>query len=163
MATLEACIPALRRYAATLLHDRQEADYLVRDCLVRALDQLHTRRDDDVRVWLFAIMYNLFMSRTRFWRRRREPIETVKEVHLGTNAGQNDHAETDDVLHALKSLPVEQRSVLFLVSVEDLPYATVAQILRIPLQTTMSRLALGRDRLRQIMTGEAPGARQRLK
>ena len=37
MATLEPTIPALRRYAATLLRNRQEADNLVYDCLVRAL------------------------------------------------------------------------------------------------------------------------------
>ena len=43
---MEACIPALRRYAATLLRDRQEVDDLVHDCLVRALDQLHSRRAD---------------------------------------------------------------------------------------------------------------------
>ena len=47
---IENCIPALRRYAAALLHNRQDADDLVQDCLVRALDKLHTRRDDaDVR------------------------------------------------------------------------------------------------------------------
>ncbi len=50
LTRIEAFIPALRRYAATLLHNRQDADDLVQDCLVRALDKLHTRRDDaDVR------------------------------------------------------------------------------------------------------------------
>ncbi|MGA9867820.1 MAG: sigma factor [Acetobacteraceae bacterium] len=43
---MEASIPALRRYASTLLRDRQEIDDLVHDCLLRALDQMHTRRED---------------------------------------------------------------------------------------------------------------------
>jgi len=46
MGSMEACVPALRRYARSLLRDRQEVDDLVHDCLVRALDQLHMRRDD---------------------------------------------------------------------------------------------------------------------
>jgi DNA-directed RNA polymerase specialized sigma24 family protein len=61
---MEACIPALRRYAGSLLRDRQEVDDLVHDCLVRALDRLHTRRSDtEMRPWLFAIMHNLYVSR----------------------------------------------------------------------------------------------------
>jgi RNA polymerase sigma-70 factor (ECF subfamily) len=66
LASMEACIPALRRYAWALLRGRQDADDLVQDCLVRALDRLHTRREDvEPRLWLFAIMHNLFVSQLR--------------------------------------------------------------------------------------------------
>src|SRR4051812_50118906 len=66
LTRIEGCIPALRRYAAALLRNREDADDLVHDCLVRALDKLHTRRDEaDVRAWLFAIMHNLFISQLR--------------------------------------------------------------------------------------------------
>jgi Sigma-70 region 2 len=63
LARIEACIPALRRYASALLRDQQEADDLVHSCLSRALDELHTPRGDgDIRVWLFAIMHHLLVS-----------------------------------------------------------------------------------------------------
>jgi RNA polymerase sigma-70 factor (ECF subfamily) len=66
LARIEACIPALRRHAFALLCDQQAADRLVHNCLSRALDALHTPRDDgDIRVWLFAIMHNLFVSQGR--------------------------------------------------------------------------------------------------
>jgi RNA polymerase sigma-70 factor (ECF subfamily) len=69
LTKIEDCIPALRRYALAVLPDRQDADDLVHDCLVRGLDKLHTRRDDgDIRAWLFAIMHNLYVTR---WRRAR--------------------------------------------------------------------------------------------
>ena len=71
LTRIEDCIPALRRYAAALVRNREDADDLVHDCLVRALDKLHTRRDDaDVRAWLFAIMHNLFVRQRHHTRRR---------------------------------------------------------------------------------------------
>ena len=81
LTRIEACIPALRRYAAALLRNRDDADDLVHDCLVRALDKLHTRRDDaDVRAWLFAIMHNLFISQLR--RAKARPAgESLDETH----------------------------------------------------------------------------------
>jgi RNA polymerase sigma factor (sigma-70 family) len=126
------------------------------DCLVRALDQLPTRRDnDDVRTWLFATMRNLFMNSTRRRRNRRQPV-SVK--CLGTNVGRDDYKKSDDALHALHSLPEEQRSVLFLVSVESLTYGAVAQVLETSIDTVMSHLACGRERLRQILDSRTPAA-----
>src|SRR6185437_9266907 len=66
LAQIEACVPALRRYAWSLLRSPDDADDLVHDCLVRALDKLGTRREDaDIRAWLFTIMHNLFVSQYR--------------------------------------------------------------------------------------------------
>jgi RNA polymerase sigma-70 factor, ECF subfamily len=155
VATLEACIPALRRYAATLLRDQHEADTLVHDCLTLALHKLHTRRNnDDTRAWTFAILHNLFMSRTRRCRAQRRSMKAVGEACIGAGAGKDDIAESGVVKRAFNSLPEEQRSALFLVSVEELPYAVAAKALGIPLTTMMSRLALGREQLRQFMNIE---------
>ena len=69
LAGLEAAIPALRRYSLALLRDQSEADDLVQDTLVRAIDRIGRRsRQGDTRAWLFTIMHNLFVSR---WRRLR--------------------------------------------------------------------------------------------
>jgi RNA polymerase sigma factor (sigma-70 family) len=54
------------------------------------------------------------------------------------------------MIRALNRLPVEQRTVVLLVSVEDLSYAEAASVLGIPIGTVMSRLARGRERLRQL-------------
>jgi len=151
---MEASIPALRRYASTLLRDRQEVDDLVHDCLLRALDQMHTRREDaDMRAWLFAIMHNLFVSRLRKKKVRGHavPIEEVADAALGVRATQEDHVQARDVMLILDRLPEEQRSVLLLVTVEDLSYAQVAQVLGIPIGTVMSRLARARERLREML------------
>lgn len=158
---MEACIPALRRYASTLLRDRQEIDDLVHDCLLRALDQMHTRRADaDMRAWLFTIMHNLFISRLRRQKVRGPvmPIEEAGDSVLGVRATQEDHVQARDVMLILGRLPEDQRSVLLLVTVEDMSYAQVAQVLGIPIGTVMSRLARARERLREMMGDHARSA-----
>ena len=157
LSHIEACIPALRRYATALLRNREDADDLVHDCLVRALDKLHTRRDDaDVRAWLFAIMHNLFISQLRRQKSRPagEPMDESHEAAVTLRPDQETNLHFRDLVEALNRLPVEQRSVLLLVSVEDLSYAEAASVLGIPIGTVMSRLARGRERLRQMTEGE---------
>jgi RNA polymerase sigma-70 factor (ECF subfamily) len=166
IADMEACIPALRRYAATLLRDRQEVDDLVHDCLVRALDRLHTRRDDgELRAWLFTIMHNLFISRMRRVKLRgtAEPLDTADEAVLGQRPGQDDHMRHRDLMRGLDELPEDQRSVLLLVAVEDLSYAEAARVMGVPVGTVMSRLSRAREKLRRSMGEEAPTALRRVK
>jgi RNA polymerase sigma-70 factor (ECF subfamily) len=166
LTRIEACIPALRRYATALLRNRDEADDLVHDCLVRALDKLHTRRDEaDVRAWLFTIMHNLFISQMR--RRHARPApESLDESHdsaASMRPAQEDGLHWRDLQRGLDRLPEEQRSVVLLVSVEDLSYAEAAQVLGVPIGTIMSRLARGRERLRQYTDQEPRSPLRRVK
>lgn len=157
LANIEACMPALRRYAFFLLRGQQDADDLVHDTLVRALDKLHTQRfGTDIRPWLFSILHNLFISHRRKEKLRPQagyPDEIAAE--LAVEGGQEDSLRWRDLIRALNLLPVEQRSILLLVAVENLSYAEVASILAIPIGTVMSRLARGRERLRELTFGDA--------
>ncbi|MGH7154228.1 MAG: sigma-70 family RNA polymerase sigma factor [Acetobacteraceae bacterium] len=166
MASMEACIPALRRYAGALLRDRQEVDDLVHDCLVRALERLHTRQDDgNLRAWLFTILHNLFVSQARRGQRRggMRSLDEVAEETFSQRASQETHVETNELLRAVDALPQDQRSVLLLVVVEDLTYAEVAVVLGIPIGTVMSRLARARDRLARTSGRDAAPALRRVK
>jgi RNA polymerase sigma-70 factor (ECF subfamily) len=166
MARIEASIPALRRYATALLRNREEADDLVHDCLVRALDKLHTRREEaDVRAWLFTIMHHHFISQMRRRRSRPtpEPLDDHHENAVGLRPVQEDALHWRDLQRGLQLLPEEQRSVILLVSVEDMSYAEAAQVLDVPVGTIMSRLARGRERLRQHTGQEARPPLRRVK
>jgi RNA polymerase sigma factor (sigma-70 family) len=155
---IEACIPALRRYAAALLHTRESADDLVHDCLVRALDKLDTRRGDaDVRAWLFSIMHNLFISQLRRTKARaaRDALDELHVANASMYPDQENGLRRRDLVRSLNRLPVEQRTVVLLVSVGDLSYAEAASVLGIPIGTVMSRLSRGRAQLREMVNGEA--------
>jgi RNA polymerase sigma-70 factor (ECF subfamily) len=148
---IEACIPALRRYASALLRNRQEVDDLVHDCVARALDRLHMHRDEEMRPWLFAILHNLYVGRVRQkWRRGdTEALDAVPEAMLSAAAGQEDHIRIQEVMRAVERLPEELRSVLLLATVEDLSYAEISRVLDIPIGTVMSRLSRARERVRR--------------
>jgi RNA polymerase sigma-70 factor (ECF subfamily) len=152
---LEPMIPALRRYARVLLRDRSAADDLVQDGLERALSHWHQRRADrDARSWVFAILHNLAVNRMRQAARRSPHVPLEEAAEPSQPPVQDGVLQHRDLLRALDNLPDEQRSVLLLVSVEDLSYAEAATVLGVPVGTVMSRLARGRERLRQAMEGE---------
>ena len=163
---IEDCIPALRRYALALLRDRDRADDPVHDCLVLAIGKQHTRRDDaDMRAWLFTILHNVFISQRRRQNIRPDAV-LLDETHsqsASLRASQEDRLLWRDMLRGLQLLPEEQRSVVLLVSVEDLSYAETAAVLGVPVGTVMSRLARGREKLRQLTGADARPALRRVK
>jgi len=66
-------------------------------------------------------------------------------------AGRQDH-----LLRGLDHLPERQRSVVLLISVENLTYTETATVLGISSRTVMEQLANGRERLRQTNAGLSP-------
>jgi RNA polymerase sigma-70 factor (ECF subfamily) len=159
MTTLvEPLIPALRRYARSLLRDRAGADDLVQDCLEHAVRSWHRRRPEgDARSWVFAILHNLAINRLRQRARRGAhlALDQASDEALASAPAQEMGLHHHDLMRALDSLPEDQRSTLLLVSVEGLSYAEVAQVLDVPVGTVMSRLSRARHKLMQIMeTGE---------
>lgn len=164
MITLvEPLIPALRRYARSLLHDRSAADDLVQDCLEHAVRGWHQRRPDgDARSWMFSILHNLAINRLKQSARRGAhlALEETSEEALARAPTQEMGLCHSDLLRALDALPEDQRSVLLLVSVEGLSYAETAKILNVPLGTVMSRLSRARRNLLRIMeTGDRSAER----
>ena len=151
---IEPVIPALRRYARTFVRGAGDADDLVQDTLERAISRWHQRRSDgETRTWLFTILHNLAVNHLRRAARRgREvPLDDAGESDVAVPSTQEDALRRDDILGAVGQLPDDQRSVLLLVSIEDVTYAEAARILDIPIGTVMSRLARARARLLKLL------------
>ena len=118
-----------------------------------------------MRAWLFTILHNVFVSQRRRQHIRPDSV-VLDDTHsqgASQRANQEDRLLWRDMLRALDSLPEEQRSVVLLVSVEDLSYAETAAVLSVPVGTVMSRLARGRDRLRQLTGADARPSLRRVK
>ena len=153
-------IPRLRRYARALVGDRATADDLVQDTLERAWAKLHLyRRGTDLRAWLFTVMHNVHVNRVRAARSTDTLDEEMPE--LAQRAAQGDALLVRDLDRAIACLPDEQRSVLLLVTLEEMSYEDVARALAIPIGTVMSRLSRAREKLRAMMLGQS-GAKLKL-
>ena len=156
-AAIVACIPRLRRYARGLVSDPALADDLVQDTLERAWSRFSLwHRRGDLRAWLFGIMHNHFIDGVRAKSRRPEDSAGDDLPEIALRADQCDGIELRDLDRALQRLPAEQREVMLLVAVEGMGYAEAAAVLRLPMGTVMSRLARGREKLRQQLQGAAP-------
>ncbi|MGQ4273255.1 sigma-70 family RNA polymerase sigma factor [Terrihabitans sp. B22-R8] len=145
-------LPALRRYAWTLTRDRAEAEDLVHDALVRAYEGRSTFKDGgDLRSWLFSVLHNTFVSRTRSRKAYDARIDRAAElVDTCAEPEQESRLRLTQIRAAFMSLPEEQRAVLHLVAIEGLPYQEAARTLGIPVGTLMSRLGRARLALRAL-------------
>ena len=154
--SVEAMIPALRRYARALARDADIADDLVQDTLVRALRSEKLFLGGDVRSWLYTILTNLNKNRRRSLARRPQfmPLLDNNPDASGTEA------EGRDIARALSTLVEEQRAVLLLVMLEGMSYREVADIQAVPIGTVMSRLARARAHVKAVLEGERTALRR---
>ncbi|PZU69264.1 MAG: RNA polymerase subunit sigma-70 [Sphingobium sp.] len=139
---LLAILPRLRRFAASLSHDRADGDDLCQAALekgLRARDQWQpgTRLDS----WMYRIMRNLW-------------IEAGADVGYAGDKAVEQAMTLSDVDRAMQALPPEQREAIALVLVEGLSYKEAAAILNVPMGTLTSRLVRGRGALIELL-GEA--------
>ncbi|MDP7142845.1 MAG: RNA polymerase sigma factor [Alphaproteobacteria bacterium] len=147
-------IPALRRYAQTLLRGRGDKDDLVQDTLERAIKKSHTwRREGSIRSWLYRVQYTVFLNRYRKQANLKEV--TAKDMNenpvMSVKATQGAELECQRVLKALENLKPRHSEVLLLIAVEGFSYDQAAQIMDVPVGTVRSRLARAREDLRAEM------------
>lgn len=159
---LLAAVPRLRRYARSLTFDTHMADDLVQTALERALTHWHQfDQQRDMVAWLLSIAHNAHQDMRRKDSRMQivDPSQLqIAQDSLGGDAGV-DVGLRLDLLAALARLSPEQREPLLLVCVEQFSYAEVAEVLRIPVGTVMSRVCRARATLRGLLDGPAkPGA-----
>jgi RNA polymerase sigma-70 factor (ECF subfamily) len=148
-------LSVMRRYARSLARDDQDADDVVQDALVRAIEGQETFQPArGRRQWLLAIVHNVFISgkrREAAEARRNARFAETMVAHLG--ADQEHRARLTQLAQALAAMPHHHRSVLHLVAVEGLTYQEAAEVLDVPVGTVMSRLARARAALRAQQDG----------
>src|SRR3954451_2506777 len=154
--SVEAMIPALRRYARALTRDADATDDLVQDTLVRALRSERLFLGGDVRSWLYTILTNLNKNQRTSLARRPQfmPLLDNNPDASGTEA------EGRDIARALGTLVEEQRSVLLLVMLEGLSYREGADIQGVPIGTFMPGPAPPRANVKASFEGEPPPLRR---
>jgi RNA polymerase sigma-70 factor, ECF subfamily len=146
-------VPGLWRFARTLTTGDAQAEDLVQDTLVRALEKADTFRGDaSVSTWLHRIMHNLAVDGAR--RRRETPVEDVVDaVEAAWRDGDysvdaatvvvraESRAELED---ALIHLPIAYRIMVLLHDAHGMTVQEIADIQSVSLPAAKQRLRRGR-------------------
>jgi len=158
-------LPHLQRFSLWLTRNPHSAEDLVQSCLEKALTGKKTLdNQQSLRPWLFSILYRQFIDGERRKRRFQRILSLFTGEENNVAASAEELLIHDDMLLIFSQLPVEQRALLMLISVEGLSYKEAAQALDIPLGTVMSRLSRARKQLQQWDEGApSPNALRRLK
>jgi len=151
--------PRLFRLALWLERDRAEAEDLVQETFIQALQSFHRfTPGTNCRAWLVTILHHVRSNRIRA-RVRRPVVEDVDDRIAETVpfvAAIPQQVTDEDMLAALRSIPEAHQAVILLCDVEEMTYKEIAEALDIPIGTVMSRLHRGRALLRRQLAAWAP-------
>ena len=136
--------PPLRAYLAQHLGDRQAAEDVLQEMFIQIWTRPNGFRPE--RGTLQAYLFGIARKRAAEWWRKRGPFDPETE-----NKTSFCQTETTSIMSdALRRLPEEQRTLLWLRAVEGQSYAELAMTLEIPVGTVSSRLFAAREELRRI-------------
>jgi RNA polymerase sigma-70 factor (ECF subfamily) len=160
-------------YAAALRMTRNPADAgdLVQETYVKAYAAFASfTQGTNLKAWLYRILTNTFINTYR--KNQRGPyqgtIDDLEDWQLGgaesltqgrstrsAEAEAIDHLPDSDVKAALQSIPEDFRLAVYLADVEGFSYQEIADIMKTPVGTVMSRLHRGRRLLRDLLADYA--------
>ncbi|MEO6944259.1 MAG: sigma-70 family RNA polymerase sigma factor [Lacisediminihabitans sp.] len=170
----EQAIPFMDQlYAAAMRMTRNPSDAadLVQDTFVKAFAAFgQFQQGTNLKAWLYRILTNTFINSYR--KNQRNPyqgtIDELEDWQLGgaesvTQARSTrsaeveaiDHLPDSDVKDALQSIPEDFRMAVYFADVEGFSYQEIADIMKTPVGTVMSRLHRGRRMLRELLAGYA--------
>jgi RNA polymerase sigma-70 factor, ECF subfamily len=159
-------------YAAAMRMTRNPSDAqdLVQETFVKSFAAFRQfEQGTNLKAWLYRILTNTFINTYR--KKQREPyqgtIDDLEDWQLGgaesTTAMASRSAEAEAIDHlpdsavkdALQSIPEDFRLAVYFADVEGFSYQEIADIMKTPIGTVMSRLHRGRRLLRDLLAGYA--------
>lgn len=158
-------VDRLYRLAMWWERDRAEAEDLVQETMMQALQSFHRfQPGTNCRAWLATILQHVRSNRRRA--KSRAPFVDDPDDRISHTVPfvppVPQELKDEEILAALARIPMPFQEVIVLCDVEELTYKEIAAALSIPIGTVMSRLHRGRALLRSELNGLAQGAAAKL-
>ena len=162
---VEPHLERLYKYAYRLTGQRDEAEDLVQDLLVKLYPRLEEMKQiDKLGPWMARILYRMYIDNIR--RQQRSPIdltddeEAVYESNASSQAGPLESVDNDlthEIINAaLQKLNEEHRVLIILHDVEGHNLQEIHEITGVPVGTIKSRLSRARAKLREMIRKRDP-------
>lgn len=126
------------------------ADDLAQEAFLRAYKNIRSFRGEaKFSTWLYRVAYNCFREEAR----RRKQLVGIDEAqwHGELDPQTTDPALRHDLMHALSSLPLHERTAVLLCCQNGLSHAEAARVLEIPLGTVKTNVLRGREKLKRAL------------
>lgn len=147
----------LFRFGVWLARDREVANDLVQETMLRAWRSLDSLKDAGAaKSWLFT---TLRRENARRFERKRLPLVDIDDYNPGDEAslGPDGEMENDDMRKAIARLPLKYREPLVLQALLGYSIAEIAEQLDLSESATMTRVFRARQKLKaQFETGSQP-------
>jgi len=153
----EEVFPSLFGSALRLTRDREDAQDLTQEAIIRAYEAFDRFDGRNFKAWMLRILTNLYINRYR--QRQREGLgqsmdeegapEPAADLSQVPDRMMFDHLMGGEVEAALAKVPTDFRIAVLLSDVEELSYEEIAEATNVPIGTVRSRIARGRAILRR--------------
>ena len=150
-------------FARCLCRSIPEGDDVFQDAMLRAFTKFDALRDDAAfKPWLYRIVITVHRTHGRraFWRRLVSlgdvaPADSAEAERLYRTDGWTAEAAESNrrAREALAQLGAAQREAIVLFEIEGWLVEEIATLQRVTVSAVKSRLARGRDRLRELYDG----------
>jgi RNA polymerase sigma-70 factor (ECF subfamily) len=148
---MKAILPRLRLYALSLTHDRDRANDLVQETVMKALaGRASFRPGTNFSGWIFRIQRNEFISGLRR-QKPTVPIDTTVAESLTQRPSQENGLVMREFLRAFAQLSPGQREALVLAVVDGQPYDVIAAHVGVSIGTIKSRVSRARASLARLL------------
>lgn len=130
----------LYRVAYRIVRDSDHADDAVQQALVAIWRELPSLRDPDrFEAWTYRLVVRFCLSDRRRAKRVGATIVAIRTAASSTDGGTDAVNLRDELERALRTLSVEQRTVVVLHHYAGLPLTEIADVLGVPYGTVGSR------------------------
>ena len=160
---LKTILPRLRVYALSLTRNRDDAEDLVHDTVIKALTGRKSfEPGTNLSAWVFRIQRNEFISGLRR-ARPSVPVDSAIAESLSHQPQQESRLVMREFMSAFGKLASTQREALLLAVLEGQSYEVIARHTGVSVGTVKSRISRARDTLERLLlegdTQEKPAAR----
>ena len=145
----------LHRFALKLTADQEEADDLLQETSLKALDNEDKYTPDtNFKGWMYTIMRNIFINNYRKMVRDQtfvDQTENLYHLNLSQDSGfesTEGNYDLKEIRKIVNTLPKEYR-IPFSMYVSGFKYREIAERLGLPIGTVKSRIFFTRQRLQK--------------